>query len=87
MTIDLDHFKRCNDTFGHDVGDAVLREFAVRLGSNTRPSDFACRYGGEEFIVIMPRTPGDIACLAAERLRRASARRPSSYQASANRST
>jgi two-component system cell cycle response regulator len=70
MTIDLDHFKRCNDTFGHDVGDAVLREFSARLGSNTRPSDFACRFGGEEFIIIMPRTPGDIACLAAERLRR-----------------
>ncbi|MGD9964995.1 MAG: PleD family two-component system response regulator [Hyphomonadaceae bacterium] len=70
MTVDLDHFKRCNDTFGHDIGDSVLREFAARLGSNTRPSDFACRFGGEEFVVIMPRTPGDIACLAAERLRR-----------------
>lgn len=70
MTIDIDHFKRCNDAYGHDVGDAVLREFAVRLGSNTRPSDFACRMGGEEFVVIMPRTSGDIACLAAERLRR-----------------
>ncbi len=70
MTIDIDHFKRCNDTFGHDVGDAVLREFAVRVGSNTRPSDFACRLGGEEFVVIMPRTNGDTACLAAERLRR-----------------
>lgn len=71
MAIDIDHFKRCNDTFGHDVGDAVLREFAARLASNTRPSDYACRQGGEEFIVVMPRTTGDIACLAAERLRRA----------------
>lgn len=70
MAIDIDHFKRCNDTFGHDVGDAVLREFAARLASNTRPSDYACRQGGEEFIVVMPRTTGDIACLAAERLRR-----------------
>jgi two-component system cell cycle response regulator len=70
MTIDIDHFKQCNDTYGHDVGDAVLREFAVRLASNVRPSDFACRMGGEEFVVIMPRTSGDIACLAAERLRR-----------------
>src|SRR5262249_30651048 len=70
MAIDLDHFKRCNDTFGHDVGDQVLREFSVRLATNTRPSDFACRLGGEEFLVIMPRTAGDIACLAAERLRR-----------------
>jgi two-component system cell cycle response regulator len=71
MTVDLDHFKRFNDAFGHDVGDAILREFSARLGSNTRPSDFACRMGGEEFVVIMPRTAGDIACLAAERLRRA----------------
>ncbi len=70
MTIDIDHFKHLNDSFGHDVGDAVLREFAVRLASNVRPSDFACRMGGEEFVVIMPRTGGDIACLAAERLRR-----------------
>jgi two-component system cell cycle response regulator len=70
MAIDLDHFKRCNDTYGHDVGDAVLREFSARLATNVRPSDFACRAGGEEFIVLMPRTPGDIGCLAAERLRR-----------------
>ncbi|MBL8531140.1 MAG: PleD family two-component system response regulator [Hyphomonadaceae bacterium] len=70
MLIDLDHFKRINDTLGHDAGDVVLREFTVRLASNVRPSDFACRQGGEEFVVIMPRTTGDIACLAAERLRR-----------------
>jgi two-component system cell cycle response regulator len=41
MTLDIDHFKRCNDTFGHDAGDRVLQEFSVRLGSNVRPSDFA----------------------------------------------
>jgi len=70
MVVDIDHFKRLNDTYGHHVGDAVLRDFAVRLGTNTRPSDFACRMGGEEFVVIMPRTTGDIGCLAAERLRR-----------------
>jgi two-component system cell cycle response regulator len=70
MTLDIDHFKRCNDTYGHDVGDAVLQEFSARLATNVRPSDFACRLGGEEFVVIMPRTGGDIACLAAERLRR-----------------
>ncbi|MBL8537265.1 MAG: PleD family two-component system response regulator [Hyphomonadaceae bacterium] len=70
MVLDIDYFKKCNDTYGHDVGDAVLREFATRLASNTRPSDFACRLGGEEFVIIMPRTNGDIACLAAERLRR-----------------
>lgn len=70
MAIDIDHFKRCNDTFGHAVGDDVLREFAARVASNVRPSDLACRMGGEEFLVIMPRTNGDIACVAAERLRR-----------------
>lgn len=68
--VDIDHFKRINDTHGHDAGDAVLREFSARLASNVRPSDFACRLGGEEFVVIMPRTTGDVACLAAERLRR-----------------
>ncbi len=76
MTIDIDFFKRLNDTYGHDAGDCVLRDFAVRLGTNTRPSDFACRLGGEEFVVIMPRTTGDIACLAAERLRRSVAAAP-----------
>jgi two-component system, cell cycle response regulator len=70
MVADLDHFKQVNDSWGHDVGDQVLREFAARLGSNVRPSDFACRFGGEEFVVIMPNTTGDVACLAAERLRR-----------------
>ena len=76
MAVDIDHFKRCNDTFGHDIGDSVLREFAARLASNTRPSDYACRQGGEEFIIVMPRTTGDIACLAAERLRRSIAASP-----------
>jgi two-component system cell cycle response regulator len=70
MAIDLDHFKKVNDTFGHNVGDEVLKEFAMRLASNVRPSDFACRIGGEEFVVIMPATTGDVGCLAAERLRR-----------------
>jgi two-component system cell cycle response regulator len=70
MALDIDHFKRCNDTYGHDVGDAVLQEFAARVASNVRPMDFACRLGGEEFVVILPRTAGDVACLAAERLRR-----------------
>jgi two-component system, cell cycle response regulator len=70
MVVDIDHFKRVNDSFGHDAGDDVLKEFSARMASNTRPSDFACRMGGEEFVVIMPNTPGDVACLAAERLRR-----------------
>ena len=50
LLIDIDHFKKINDSFGHDVGDEVLREFAVRLASNVRAIDLPCRYGGEEFV-------------------------------------
>ncbi|MEL6244587.1 MAG: PleD family two-component system response regulator [Pseudomonadota bacterium] len=71
MVADIDHFKQVNDTYGHDAGDKVLQELARRLKSNVRPSDVVCRQGGEEFVVIMPDTPGDIACTAAERIRRA----------------
>lgn len=67
---DIDHFKNVNDTHGHDVGDEVLVEFAKRLSDNVRPGDVACRQGGEEFIVIMPETPGDLASSVAERVRR-----------------
>jgi diguanylate cyclase (GGDEF)-like protein len=52
--VDLDHFKRFNDTFGHDAGDLLLREFGRLLRSNLRKSDIACRYGGEEFVLILP---------------------------------
>ncbi|MEO6340463.1 MAG: PleD family two-component system response regulator, partial [Caulobacteraceae bacterium] len=69
LLVDIDHFKRINDTFGHDVGDEVLREFAVRLATNVRAVDLACRYGGEEFVVIMPDTSLDAAHRIAERLR------------------
>jgi len=76
MMVDIDHFKSCNDTFGHAVGDQVLKEFATRVATNVRPTDIACRTGGEEFVVVMPRTSGDIACAAAERLRRLIATTP-----------
>jgi two-component system cell cycle response regulator len=69
LLVDIDHFKRINDTFGHDVGDEVLREFAVRLATNVRAIDLACRYGGEEFVVIMPDTQLKDALRIAERLR------------------
>jgi two-component system cell cycle response regulator len=69
LLVDIDHFKRINDSFGHDVGDDVLREFAVRLATNVRAMDLACRYGGEEFVVIMPDTGLETAQRIAERLR------------------
>ncbi len=70
LMIDIDHFKKVNDNFGHDVGDEVLREFAVRLASNVRAIDLPCRYGGEEFVVIMPDTRLEDAQRIAERIRR-----------------
>ncbi|HEY5071393.1 MAG TPA: PleD family two-component system response regulator [Caulobacteraceae bacterium] len=69
LMIDLDHFKHINDSFGHDAGDEVLRVFAVRLASNVRAMDLACRYGGEEFMVIMPDTRLADAEKIAERIR------------------
>ncbi|HWU78739.1 MAG TPA: diguanylate cyclase, partial [Caulobacter sp.] len=69
LLIDIDHFKKINDTFGHDVGDEVLREFALRLASNVRAIDLPCRYGGEEFVVIMPDTALADALRIAERIR------------------
>jgi two-component system cell cycle response regulator len=69
LLIDIDHFKKINDGFGHDVGDEVLREFAVRLASNVRAIDLPCRYGGEEFVVVMPDTSLEDARRIAERIR------------------
>ncbi len=66
---DIDHFKRVNDLFGHDAGDEVIRQFSERLASNFRPRDLACRFGGEEFVVIMPDTSAEDAYIIAERLR------------------
>lgn len=70
LVIDLDHFKSINDGFGHDVGDQVLREFAVRLATNVRAVDLPCRLGGEEFVVVMPGTSLEDAERIAERIRR-----------------
>lgn len=69
MILDIDHFKSVNDSYGHDVGDAVLREFATRLKRNIRGVDLACRFGGEEFVVLMPDTDIVQAELVAERVR------------------
>ncbi|KQZ13485.1 MULTISPECIES: PleD family two-component system response regulator [unclassified Mesorhizobium] len=69
MITDIDRFKSVNDTHGHDGGDDVLREFARRLRKNVRGIDLACRFGGEEFVVVMPDTEGHVAEKVAERIR------------------
>ncbi len=69
ILLDLDHFKRVNDTLGHFAGDAVLRETAARLRSNMRPYDQVGRYGGEEFLVVLPNCDLEQAANQAERMR------------------
>lgn len=69
VMFDLDHFKRVNDNHGHTMGDAVLRATGIMVNNSLRPYDLAVRYGGEEFIVLLPNTTLDNASLVAERLR------------------
>ncbi len=69
IMLDIDHFKKINDTFGHRRGDAVLREFAQLVRKHTRKSDVFARYGGEEFIILLPQTPLDGAEREARRIR------------------
>jgi two-component system cell cycle response regulator len=76
LVLDVDYFKAINDTFGHDAGDDVLREFAVRVKKSIRGIDLACRFGGEEFVVVMPETDMAVAAVVAERLRRRIASEP-----------
>jgi diguanylate cyclase (GGDEF)-like protein/PAS domain S-box-containing protein len=69
LMLDLDHFKNFNDTYGHDAGDAVLRETASFLVRSIRAEDFVCRYGGEEFVVILPTADLRAAEARAQRIR------------------
>ena len=69
--IDVDHFKKFNDTFGHQAGDFVLTSVARCIGSSVRPTDLSARYGGEEFTIIFPRTSGVNAMSASNRVREA----------------
>jgi diguanylate cyclase (GGDEF)-like protein/PAS domain S-box-containing protein len=69
LMIDLDHFKSFNDTYGHDAGDAVLRDTGASLSKGIRAEDFVCRYGGEEFVVILPTADLEASRARAERLR------------------
>jgi diguanylate cyclase (GGDEF)-like protein len=71
VLLDLDHFKQINDTFGHRLGDDVLAAVGAVLESTLRDSDFVGRYGGEEFVLLMPSTSGDNAFIAAEKVRSA----------------
>ena len=71
VLLDMDHFKRFNDTFGHGAGDHVLRKLAGVLEKATRRSDVACRYGGEEFLLLMPDASREIAVQRAEEVRAA----------------
>jgi two-component system cell cycle response regulator len=76
LVADIDYFKKVNDGYGHDAGDAVLREFAARFRRNTRGIDLACRMGGEEFVIIMPDTEIKRAFQVGERLRACIAAEP-----------
>jgi diguanylate cyclase (GGDEF)-like protein len=71
VVLDLDHFKTINDRFGHAVGDEVLVQVARTCSETLRDSDLFCRWGGEEFIALLPATDASAARLAADRLRRA----------------
>src|SRR5262245_12415621 len=80
LVLDIDYFKSINDSYGHDAGDEVLREFALRIRKSIRGIDLACRYGGEEFVVVMPETDLAVATMVAERLRRRIASEPFAIQ-------
>ncbi len=76
MILDIDHFKRVNDTYGHDCGDEVLKGFADRLRGIIRSGDLLCRLGGEEFVIVMPNVNVQSAARIAERARAAIQQEP-----------
>jgi diguanylate cyclase (GGDEF)-like protein len=80
MMIDVDYFKRFNDSHGHDAGDAVLRDLAQIFQSQLRAGDIACRYGGEEFTLILIEAPLEAVAARAEQLRQAAANSQVHYQ-------
>ncbi len=69
LMVDIDHFKRINDRYGHLIGDGVLREVSAVLRESTRTEDLVARYGGEEFIVALPTSSPDLAAERAEKIR------------------
>jgi diguanylate cyclase (GGDEF)-like protein len=70
VMVDIDHFKRFNDSYGHATGDRVLQAVAAHLQDAVRTDDVCARYGGEEFMLLLPNTPGDNAVFMADRVRR-----------------
>jgi two-component system cell cycle response regulator len=76
LFLDIDDFKKVNDTLGHPQGDVVLKTIADYLAGAVRQADLLCRYGGEEFVVLLPQTPADQAFIMAERLREGIAHTP-----------
>lgn len=84
---DIDHFKAVNDTYGHRAGDEVLRAFSTLLKQNCRRSDIPCRYGGEEFLLVLVDTPEDEAVRRAEQCRQALSATPVIFGPSAIRVT
>jgi diguanylate cyclase (GGDEF)-like protein len=83
IMLDIDHFKQVNDTFGHDAGDAVLREVGTLLQSKVRAVDVACRYGGEEFVLILPEASMENTRRRAEQLRESAKRHHISHEGKA----
>ncbi len=76
MIMDMDHFKNVNDTYGHDAGDMVLKQLASLITSSARATDLAARFGGEEFVVLMPETNEEASLWAANRMREMVERTP-----------
>lgn len=70
LALDIDHFKRVNDTWGHDVGDSVIKAIAFQLNNSSRQTDVVCRNGGEEFLMILPGADREMTVAIAERVRR-----------------
>ncbi|MBC8514501.1 sensor domain-containing diguanylate cyclase [bacterium] len=82
VMVDLDHFKTVNDSYGHDVGDCVLKETAERIRNAIREIDIACRFGGEEFLLVLPDTGSSEAVHVAERIRSSLESKPFSLHTS-----
>ncbi|MDX1696340.1 MAG: GGDEF domain-containing protein, partial [Ketobacteraceae bacterium] len=76
IMLDVDHFKRFNDDYGHQTGDEVLKMVAQAMQSSLRPNDMVARYGGEEFVILLPKTRLKHSLQVAERLRRKVERTP-----------